>query len=87
MTDEERIRWIAGVIRSWSPLGTDVEIMYVFGYLDEIPRDQFPEAWDEVRRSFSANQDLDDSWLKEGIRDIELAKKGKWWWDPDNWKF
>ena len=87
MTDEERIRWVTQVLRNWSPLGTDIEIMVVFGYLDEMPQDQFPEAWKEVRKAFSANPDLDDPGVKSGIRNMEKANEGKWYWNPDNWEF
>jgi len=86
-SDKEKLEHITGIIRDWHPAGTDVEILYAFGYLDEIPQDKYPEEWEKFRKAFSTNSDLDDPRLKANIRDMTKAKEGKWWWNPENWEF
>jgi hypothetical protein len=84
-TGEEKLLHAAYIIKDWDPNGTIIEIESAFLIADEVPRDQYPEAWQEFRKAINGHEVLNLPFMKEQIGIPKYAEEGRWWWDPNKW--
>jgi len=60
-------------------------LMMAFFRLMDVPRDEAPELWAELRRALRENPHLRDPDVRAFLERSDLAERGYWWFDPDQW--
>ncbi len=84
-SERERLNWAIGLLREWEEPYQWAEVENVFLHLDELDRSANAGLWAELRRVLTTNEAFRDPDLQRFLRNERLARKGHWWYDPNQW--
>lgn len=73
-------------IQNWTNEQSVLALQDVFISLNELDQQINNEKWDELKKALAENKELRDTDVQQFLSRKALAKKGYWYWNPENWE-
>ncbi len=84
-TEIEELRANLETIVKWKEGRSVNALLDTFIQLNFLDVKANKEEWQKIKEALATNSELKDEDVRQYLTVKAFAKKGFWWWDPENW--
>ena len=85
LTDKELLEYALEILQEWQDDDEISEVTSAFTLIDSVDHTTNKAMLQKIRKALRSNKSLNQSYMKRQLGVRQLADRGHWWWDPEQW--